>query len=91
MASGNVYRVIVKKKCDKQINKAPQKIRGAVALALKEIAVDPYHNPNVKKLSGKREGQYRYRIGGYRLIYEVHEQEIIVIAVDFGPRGDVYN
>ncbi len=29
-------------------------------------------------------------IGGYRLIYEVYEQEIVVVAIDFGPRGDVY-
>ena len=90
MAAGNVFRIEIRKHCDKQIQKAPPKIRKAVSDALDEIRTDPYHNPNVKELKGKLAGIYRYQIGGYRLLYVIDEEDIVVIAVDFPPRGDVY-
>ena len=90
MATGNVFRVSIRKHCDKQIRKAPPKIRQAVSDALEEIRNNPYHNPNVKELKGELAGIYRYQIGGYRLSYIIDEDDIVVIAVDFSPRGDAY-
>ncbi|MBT8421469.1 MAG: type II toxin-antitoxin system RelE/ParE family toxin [Gammaproteobacteria bacterium] len=33
---------------------------------------------------------YRLRIGQYRLIYEIIEDELVVLIVKIGARGDVY-
>jgi mRNA interferase RelE/StbE len=43
-----------------------------------------------KPLTGPLSGLYRYRIGNYRVIYDVRKQELIVVVVRVGHRKDVY-
>ena len=37
-----------------------------------------------------RVGEWRYRIGDYRLIAEIHDKELVIIAIDIGHRREVY-
>lgn len=90
MATGNVYEVIYTKHFRKQLAKSPREIQDAVDSALGEISRNPFHHANIKELKGALKGFYRYRIGGYRLVYHVDKEKIMVIAVDIAPRGDVY-
>lgn len=56
---------------------------------LDQIAKDPFtQNPNVTKLQN-RPG-YRLRVGEWRVIYDVKEDEIIILVLKVGPRGDIY-
>ncbi len=41
-----------------------------------------------KKLTST--GLYRIRTGSYRIVYEVHDDEVVVIVVKVGHRRDVY-
>ena len=43
---------------------------------------------DIKQLSG-REG-YRLRIGNWRALYHIEEDQLIIEVVKIGPRGDVY-
>ncbi len=56
---------------------------------MKEVAADPYarHN-NVTKLQG-RDG-YRLRIGDWRVIYELHDDQLELWALEAGARGGIY-
>lgn len=49
---------------------------------------DPRHHG--KGLTANRSGQWRYRIGDYRLICEIKENELIILALTVGHRRDVY-
>lgn len=42
-------------------------------------------------LSTNRRGQWRYRIGDYRLICEIEDKKIIITVLQVGHRRDVYN
>lgn len=33
---------------------------------------------------------YRLRVGDFRVIYEIHNDELILVVIKVGPRGDVY-
>ena len=56
---------------------------------LEIIAVDPYANhPNAKKLQG-REG-YRLRVGDWRIVYKVQNEQLIIVALKIASRGEVY-
>ena len=44
-----------------------------------------------KALTANRKGQWRYRIGDYRLIAEIRDDELLIIAVDIGHRRAVYS
>jgi mRNA interferase RelE/StbE len=57
----------------------------------KALENDPYRGPNIKRLKTRpQERLYRYRIGDYRVIYEVFEKEVIVLVVKIAKRGDAY-
>jgi|CXWL01.1.fsa_nt_gi mRNA interferase RelE/StbE len=43
-----------------------------------------------KPLSGNLASLYRYRIGDYRVIYQIFRDELIVMVVRVGHRRDVY-
>lgn len=49
-------------------------------------------NPRVhgKGLTANRSGQWRYRIGDYRLICLIQDRELIILALTVGHRRDVY-
>ena len=44
-----------------------------------------------KGLTANRSGQWRYRIGDYRLICEINDNELIILALTIGHRREVYN
>ena len=43
-----------------------------------------------KGLTAKRSGQWRYRIGDYRLICEIQDNELVILALSVGHRREVY-
>lgn len=50
-------------------------------------------NPRVhgKGLIENRSGQWRYRVGEYRLIAEIQEKEITILIVNVGHRRSIYD
>ena len=44
-----------------------------------------------KGLTANRSGQWRYRVGDYRLIAEIKDDEIIILILNIGHRRDIYN
>lgn len=43
-----------------------------------------------KSLTANRSGQWRYRIGDYRLICHIDDEELIILALNVGHRRAVY-
>lgn len=49
-------------------------------------------NPRIhgKGLTANRSGQWRYRIGDYRLICDIQDDELVILALSVGHRREVY-
>ncbi|MEX6518477.1 type II toxin-antitoxin system RelE/ParE family toxin [Fusobacterium vincentii] len=49
-------------------------------------------NPRIqgKGLTSNRSGQWRYRIGDYRLICIIEDEELIILALIVGHRRNIY-
>ena len=43
-----------------------------------------------KALSANRAGQWRYRIGDYRIIAQIQDEKVIILLVSIGHRKEVY-
>ncbi|MDR2149070.1 MAG: type II toxin-antitoxin system RelE/ParE family toxin [Tannerella sp.] len=43
-----------------------------------------------KPLKGNLQGLWRYRIGDYRLICQIQDQKLIILAVEIAHRKEVY-
>jgi mRNA interferase RelE/StbE len=82
-----MYRVIVSKSIQKQLDKLPKNIQVRIFARLSNLEADP-RPPDVKKLKGR--DAWRVRVGDYRVIYKIHDRELQVIVVTVGHRRDVY-
>ena len=43
-----------------------------------------------KGLTANRVGEWRYRIGDYRLICEIKDNELVILALSVGHRREIY-
>ena len=50
--------------------------------------VDP--RAHGKDLTANRSGQWRYRIGDYRLLCLIEDEELVILALTVGHRREVY-
>lgn len=83
------YRVTYSPEARKTLKKLQPKLALRIHAKLEEVAAAPYaqHN-NVTKLQG-REG-YRLRVGDWRVIYHLHDDRLVLDAVEIGSRGGIY-
>lgn len=44
-----------------------------------------------KGLTSNRSGQWRYRIGDYRLICDIQDDKLVILALTVGHRREVYS
>ena len=58
-----------------------------VAGALDDLRRDPHQG---KPLKGELKGRYSYRVGSYRIVYFIRQQELVVLVIDIGHRRDIY-
>ena len=61
-----------------------KKIRGKI----ERLARNPENAPNVIKLSGRT--GYRMRVGDWRVLFTVDEEQLVVVVIAVGPRGGIY-
>lgn len=81
-----IYRIEFTTKALRIIKKLPPHIADLLNEDLRLIAVNPRMG---EKLTG-RANEYRYRIGKYRVIYEIKDKQLIVLVINFGHRKEVY-
>lgn len=50
-------------------------------------------NPRLhgKGLSANRSGQWRYRVGDYRILAEIMEDRVLILVLDVGHRREIYD
>jgi len=68
----------------KRINK-PGRIR--IIAAIDQLTANPWIG---KSLKGELSGLRRIRVGDYRVVYEIHEQQVVILVVRIAHRKDVY-
>ncbi|EGN31200.1 hypothetical protein HMPREF0988_00901 [Lachnospiraceae bacterium 1_4_56FAA] len=82
-----MYKIIIKKKAKKFIDKLPKNERSRLATAIEHLP----NGEDIKKLKGeKNKGLLRLRVGDYRIIYSVDDGKLIVYVIDAGNRGEIY-
>ncbi|NCD34653.1 MAG: type II toxin-antitoxin system RelE/ParE family toxin [Spartobacteria bacterium] len=81
------YKLVVRKSVSRDMKGIPKKDASRIVNAISALAYDA-HPPGSKMLSGQE--RYRLRQGNYRILYEIHDQELIVCVVKVGHRRNVY-
>lgn len=87
-----MYKLVLSNKAKKQLKKLDRPIALLIAKNLKKN-LDNSINPKFqcKTLVGDKKGLWRYRVGNYRVICDIRDNELIVLALEVGHRRQVYN
>jgi mRNA interferase RelE/StbE len=83
-----IYDIQLTTKAKKQLKKLDKKQQIRIIAKLDYLAKNP-RSHGVKKSVGYN--AYRYRVGDYRIIYEIVEKSITVIVLNIDHRKQVYN
>lgn len=64
----------------------------AIVLSWMDKRIDGCDNPRAhgKGLTANRAGMWRYRVGDYRVLCEIRDDELTVLAIEVGHRSKVY-
>lgn len=84
-----VYKIFYSKEARKSLLRIPRNTAKLMREKMEVIALNPYaDHPNAKKLQG-REG-YRLRVGDWRIVYKIQNEQLIVVVLKIASRGEVY-
>ena len=85
------WRLEYSNKARKQLGKMDEHQRNAIVRWMHKN-IDGCANPRAhgRALVGDKAGYWRYRVGKYRVICELHDERLVVIALEVGHRGSVY-
>ncbi|MDF5820710.1 type II toxin-antitoxin system RelE/ParE family toxin [Corynebacterium felinum] len=72
----------------KAIRKLDKQTAIKVVNAISELANNPRPNGCIQLRGGN--GEYRIRVGSYRIIYDIHDQELIILVLRVGHRREIY-
>jgi len=82
------YRVQLLPKAKRELMRLPRKDQVRVLALLSVLATEP-RPAGVVKLAGQN-NLWRLRTGNYRIVYEIHDDRLIVLVLRIGHRRDVY-
>lgn len=80
-----MYKIILKKRAKKFIDRLPQTERKRLVSAIELLP----KGDDIKPLKGYK-NLFRLRVGDYRIIYTIDNGELLIMVIDVGNRGDIY-
>jgi addiction module toxin, relE/stbE family len=86
-----IYEISTTEKFDKALKKLDRQTQRIIKAWIEKNLIN-CENPRIhgKALTSNRSGQWRYRVGDYRILAEIHDNKLILILVDVGHRRDIY-
>lgn len=80
-----MYNIIIKKPAKKFIDKLPMNEQRRIVKAIEKLP----NGDDIKKLKGYND-IYRLRVGDYRILYTINDDELLIMVLDVGNRGQIY-
>jgi len=84
----NPYTIELAPAAVRQLRKLDPQARRRVQAAVELLATDPRPAGATRLVGGT--GEWRVRTGDYRVIYEIHDQVLVVLVLAVGHRRQIY-
>lgn len=86
----SMYDIRESKEAQRALRKMAPKLAKQIRSKVQEVAHAPHkaHN-NVTRLKGSP--YYSLRVGDWRVIYEIRDEELVMLVLHVKPRGDAYD
>lgn len=85
------YRLLFSKRALKELKKMDKAVSALIFAWLKKN-IDGAADPRAfgKALKGDKKEMWRYRIGDYRVLLNIEDENLTIIAIEIGHRRDIY-
>ncbi len=80
------YRYVYTHRASRDIQGLEENVKKRIGKALKRYGEEPFKYAS--KLTDPALGSYRFRVGDYRVVFDIEDDEIVVLRV--GHRKDIY-
>lgn len=85
------WKVDLSQSAAKWLRKADPQVARRIRDVLRVIESLEDPGSKGKSLSGNLVGLWRYRVGDYRIICDIRDRELVIIAVEIGKRDSIYD
>jgi mRNA interferase RelE/StbE len=85
-----VYKIELSRQAGKDLEKvyrSDRRLYHRFLSAFDEIAKEPETG---KSLHGELRGLRSYRMGSYRILYEIRRGQLVIVIIDLGHRREIY-
>ncbi|WP_159887372.1 type II toxin-antitoxin system RelE family toxin [Paenibacillus puerhi] len=84
------YEIKIYKEVLKSIQKLDKPTRNRILDHINILAEDPRHPElDIQKMQGI-DNHFRLRVGSYRTICSIFDDQLIIVVIKVGSRGDIY-
>mgnify|MGYP001758102811 FL=1 len=74
----------------KQLKKMDKPVAQRVLDELEKLELSEYPQEHCKALTGNYSGLWRYRMGSYRVILDIDQGTLVLLALEVGHRSSIY-
>jgi mRNA interferase RelE/StbE len=82
------YELIIKPSAERSLDRLPRPVRERIVNSMRKLRNEP-RPAAALKLQGE-DNLYRLRVGSYRVVYEIHDNVLLVLVLRVAHRKDVY-
>lgn len=84
------FRIVFSEKALKQLKKLDRSTASLITGWLRKN-IEGCSNPRQhgKGLTADRSGQWRYRVGSYRIIVDINDEKVLVLVLEIGHRKNI--
>ena len=81
------YEIRYVKSAQKELKKLPKNVQVRILRAIVFLATNPRRG-NVRPMVGST--AWRLRVGDYRVVYDIHDKEIVILILRIAHRKNAY-
>ena len=84
------FRIVFSEKALKQLKKLDRSTASLITGWLRKN-IEGCSNPRQhgKGLTADRSGQWRYRVGSYRIIVDINDEKVLVLVLEIGHKKNI--
>ena len=86
-----IYQIVTTDKFDKSFKKTDKQTQKIIKAWIEKNLMG-CENPHLhgKGLTANKSGQWRYRVGNYRILAEIRDNELVLVLIEAGHRSRIY-
>ena len=84
----NRWQIVIHRKAEKTLKRLRGEMFEQIRQAIHALAEEPRPN-GYKKMMGY-DNLYRIRVGDWRIIYAIEDEQLIVLVLEIAPRSGIY-